>query len=157
MKENLRIAQIQIDPSENKKENNIKAVSMIKESCEKGADIVILPEMFNFPYGENPAKYAENQNGETYRLMSETAGKEGVYLIAGSVAEKENEKIYNTCYSFDPKGELIGKHRKVHMFDIEIKDRIIFKESDTISQGNNTTVIDTEFGKIEIMIYYVIR
>lgn len=36
-----------------------------------------------------------------------------IYLIGGSIPEKEGDKLYNTCPIFDPKGNLIAKHRKV--------------------------------------------
>ncbi len=38
-------------------------------------------------------------------------------MIGGSIPEKDGDKMYNTCPIFDPKGNLIAKHRKVHLFD----------------------------------------
>jgi omega-amidase len=44
---------------------------------------------------------------------------------------------------FDPSGNLIAKHRKVHLFDIDIPGKITFKESTNLSPGNELTVVDT--------------
>ena len=55
--------------------------------------------------------------------------------------------IYNTSYVFDRNGHQIGKHRKMHLFDIDVKGGQYFKESDTLTPGDQVTVFDTEFGK----------
>ncbi len=51
----------------------------------------------------------------------------------------------------------IGVHRKVHLFDICVKDKITFKESDVLTAGSSLTHVDTEFGKIGVGICYDIR
>ena len=58
---------------------------------------------------------------------------------------------------FDKTGKIIAKHRKIHLFDIDVKDRITFKESDVLTAGDDFTVADTEFGKIGIGICYDVR
>ena len=72
--------------------------------------------------------------------------------------EKDAEgNVYNTSYIFDREGKQIGKHRKVHLFDIDIKGGQTFKESDTLTAGDSDTVFDTEFGKIGVMLCFDIR
>jgi predicted amidohydrolase len=68
-----------------------------------------------------------------------------VYLIGGSIPEHDpkDDKIYNTCTIYDPKGTLIAKHRKVHLFDIDVPGRIRFQESETLTAGNQLTHVDT--------------
>ncbi len=57
-----------------------------------------------------------------------------VYLI-GSIPEKDAKGLlYNTSLIFDTKGDLIAKHRKVHLFDIDIPNQITFKESKALTQ-----------------------
>lgn len=67
------------------------------------------------------------------------------------------EKVYNTSFSFDREGNLIGKHRKVHLFDIDVKGGIRFMESDTLTPGQDVTIIDTEYCKIGVAICYDVR
>ena len=79
-------------------------------------------------------------------------------MIGGSVPERDEEgKIYNTSYVFDRKGELIGKHRKVHLFDIDVPGGQYFKESDVLSPGKEMTVFDTEYGRMGVCICFDIR
>ncbi|WP_045516648.1 nitrilase-related carbon-nitrogen hydrolase, partial [Clostridium sporogenes] len=55
------------------------------------------------------------------------------------------------------KGALITKHRKIHLFDIDVKGGVTFKESDTLTAGNKITLFDTPWGKLGVMICYDIR
>ncbi len=131
---------------------------MIEDSAVQGADIIILPEMFNCPYDSSFfSKFSENYPGETANFLSKLAGLHSVYIIGGSIPEREGNAIYNTSYSFDRKGCLIGRHRKIHLFDVDIEGGISFKESETITAGSDATVIETEFCKIGIAICYDMR
>jgi Predicted amidohydrolase len=145
--------------SANKIENVSKAIEMIEQASEKGADIVVLPEMFNCPY--NSSKFSEYSevicDSITIKSISEIAQKLGIYIVAGSIPEGEESRIYNTCVIFDRKGKIIGRHRKMHLFDIDVEGKIRFMESEVLSSGNEVTVVDTEFCKIGIAICYDIR
>lgn len=160
---NIKIALCQMNVIDNKEENLKKAISMIKTASKKDADLIILPEMFNCPYeNEKFIEYSEEaENSYTLNLISEIASEEKKYIIAGSIPEKEttstSERIYNTSFMFNPNGEIIAKHRKMHLFDIDVKGKIYFKESDTLTAGNQITIAETSFGKIGIGICYDIR
>lgn len=160
---NIKIALCQMNVIDNKEENLKKAISMIKTASKKDADLIILPEMFNCPYeNEKFIEYSEKaENSYTLNLISEIASEEKKYIIAGSIPEKEatstSERIYNTSFMFNPNGEIIAKHRKMHLFDIDVKGKIYFKESDTLTAGNQITIAETSFGKIGIGICYDIR
>lgn len=131
---------------------------MIEDSVTRGSDIIILPEMFNCPYDSTFfGRFCESYPGETVNLLSVLARLNSVYIIGGSIPESEGGNIYNTSYCFDRKGGLIGRHRKIHLFDVEIEGGIIFKESKTITAGSEVTVIQTEFCKIGVAICYDMR
>ncbi|XP_076482629.1 omega-amidase NIT2-A-like isoform X1 [Bombus vancouverensis nearcticus] len=71
--------------------------------------------------------------------------------------EIEGDKLYNTCTIWGPDGTLIAKHRNVHLFDIDIPNKITFRESDSLSPGNSLTTFDVKGCKIGIGICYDIR
>jgi omega-amidase len=144
----------------NDKENNLQnAIKAIGAAASNGADMVALPEMFNCPYNSSlfPEYAEEAENSRTLNEISDTASRFGVYVIAGSIPEKNSGKIYNTSFVFDKNGRVIGRHRKMHLFDIDIPGKIVFKESDTLTAGNQITVVDTEFCKVGIAVCYDIR
>lgn len=166
MKQRLKLAQIQMHVCGDQKKNLQNAAEKIKEAALLGADLVCLPEMFCCPY-ENSCfpLYAQEEGGETDLFLSRIAEENGVYLSAGTVPEREVcvengqrvEKIYNTAYVYDRNGMKIAKHRKVHLFDIDIKGKQTFRESDTLTAGDKITVFDTEFGPIGLCICFDIR
>lgn len=162
--DNVKIALCQMNVIDDKDANIKKAISMIETSKKKEAELIILPEMFNCPYQNDKfIEYSEvEKDSYTLSKIAEIAKKNSVYILAGSIPEKEinkdsEEKIYNTSFLFDRNGNVIAKHRKMHLFDIDVKDKIYFKESDVLTSGNQFTIANTEFGKIGIGICYDIR
>lgn len=143
-----------------RKEKNISALRpLLTEACGKNADVICLPEMFSCPY-ETPnfPVYAEKEGGASWKALSDLAREFHIYLSAGSVPEVSDDgAIYNTAYVFDREGRQIAKHRKVHLFDIDVKGGQCFKESDTLTAGNSATVFETEFGKMGLCICYDFR
>ena len=141
-------------------EENMRAVRDILDSyAGEDMDFILLPEIFTCPYDNScfPV-FAQEDGGEVYTFLSELAAEQHSYLIGGSVPERDEEgKIYNTSYIFDRNGELIGKHRKVHLFDIDVPGGQYFKESDVLTKGEKATVFDTEFGKMGVCICFDIR
>jgi predicted amidohydrolase len=151
------------------KEKNIRQLEEILASGKtEGADLVTLPEMFACPYetGNFPL-YAEAEGGPSWQALSALSKKYGIYLSAGSMPElvraqksggsEGKDRVYNTAYVFGRDGRQIGKHRKAHLFDINVEGGQCFKESDTLSPGEKIGCFDTEFGRIGLCICYDFR
>uniref|UniRef100_A0A8C6Z463 omega-amidase n=1 Tax=Nothoprocta perdicaria TaxID=30464 RepID=A0A8C6Z463_NOTPE len=82
LKENFRLALIQLQVSTVKADNLQRACGMVKEASAKGAKVVALPECFNSPYGTHYFKeYAEKIPGESTQKLSEVAKECNVYLV----------------------------------------------------------------------------
>lgn len=143
----------------NKQQSVQNALSLIAEAASHGAVIVALPEMFNCPYGnEYFEEYSEREeSSETLKALQDAAIGNKVHLICGSMPEKDNEKLYNTCYVLNPLGKIIGKFRKIHLFDVNIQGGAVFQESATITRGDDIVICTTEFGSIGICICYDLR
>jgi predicted amidohydrolase len=158
MKNYFKVAVCQLKVVDDKKSNVNQALKMIKTSAKNSADIVILPEMFNCPYDNTKFKeYAEiKEESITLKAISKASKDNNVLIVAGSIPELDNDKIYNSCFIFNNYGDLIGKYRKMHLFDIDTPE-IKFKESDTLSAGNQIGVFDTQFTRIGVAICYDIR
>ena len=130
---------------------------MVLRAADAGADMVCLPEMFSCPYaGEYFRKSAALGHEETVSAMSAWARESGAILVGGSVPEREGERLYNTCFVFDEKGRQIARHRKVHLFDVDLPG-MRFKESNTFTPGKEITVFDTRFGKMGAAVCFDVR
>ena len=154
----LRIAQVQMSVTRNKDENIRRAARMIRQAAEQGAELAMLPEMFCCPY-ENAAfrPYGEAEGGPAQQALSALACELGIWIVGGSVPELEDEKVYNTSYVYDSSGRQVARHRKMHLFDIDVEGGQHFMESDTLSPGNEVTVFDTPWGRMGLCICFDLR
>lgn len=155
----IKLGICQFKVSQKKEANLVRAEQAISQAVREGAQMVVLPEMFNCPYQQEYfAKFAETApGGETIRLMAKLAQANQCYIIGGSIPEQAEGNLYNTCFVFDRDGKIIARHRKIHLFDIEIPGKISFKESAVLSPGNELTCFDTEFGRFGVVICYDLR
>lgn len=167
----IGICQIHVDGKDKAKNlvNASNTITDLVKQSEGKCKLVCLPECFNSEYAtlafpKNaeiiPSKSSlvdADKHPSTYMLIT-TAKELGIYIIGGSIPEQGDDgKVYNTCIVVDPQGEILLKHRKVHLFDIDVPGGIKFKESDTLSAGNCLSSFDTPYGKIGVGICYDIR
>jgi omega-amidase len=165
----IPVALCQLHVGANKATNLVNARKAINDAADRGARIISLPECFNSPYDTSCfPRYAEpipdsadtidESVSPSTAMLLDVAKENGIYLIGGSIPERGRDgKVYNTCVVVSPKGEIIAKHRKMHLFDIDIPGGITFKESDTLTAGNSFTCFDSEYGKIGVGICYDLR
>lgn len=155
----FKLALCQMAGTDNKEKNKVVAGEFCHKAADQGAQIIVLPEMWNCPYSNEYFRpFSEPEDGETAQFLGNLAKDLSCYLVGGSFPEIDAEgNVYNTSLSFDPKGQVIAKHRKAHLFDIDIDGGIRFMESETLTAGNKVTVMDTEFGKVGVAICYDVR
>ncbi|RKP31185.1 carbon-nitrogen hydrolase [Metschnikowia bicuspidata] len=162
----LNIALLQLIAGADKAANLAKVSQhfdrAVAQSSVGKLDVVILPECFNSPYVVDKFReYAEEiPSGHTSTLLAELARKHGVFIIGGSIPEYDRAtgRIFNTSVSFDPAGHVIARHRKTHLFDIDIPKGFTFQESATLSAGDRATLFQLgDFGAVGLGICYDIR
>lgn len=153
----FKLAVCQIRTELIQEETMAKAERMVREAAANGAQVICLPEMYNCPYSkEYFKKYASLGHEFAVAAMSEWAKELGIVLVGGSIPETDGGKIYNTCFVFDKTGAVIAKHRKVHLFDVDIPG-MRFMESSTFTPGRDITVFDTEYGRMGVAVCYDVR
>ncbi|KAH9619146.1 hypothetical protein KSS87_021706 [Heliosperma pusillum] len=159
----FKIALCQLLVTADKKRNIDHAKKAIEDAAHKGAKLVVLPEIWNSPYSNDSFPvYAEDIDAggdasPSTAMLSEVAGALKITIVGGSIPERCGDRLYNTCCVFGSEGNLLAKHRKIHLFDIDIPGKITFKESQTLTAGETPTVVDTDVGRIGIGICYDIR
>jgi len=155
----FRLGLVQLAVGANKLSNLERVTEKVAEASKNGAQVVSLPECFNSPYGTKFfPEYAEPvPDGQSCQVLSEAAKTNKIFLVGGSIPEIDGNKLYNTCTIWNPDGKLIGKHRKMHLFDIDVPGKIKFKESDALTGGDDFTSFETPWTNIGIGICYDIR
>ena len=118
----MRAALIQMPVTRDKRENLETACRRLREAKAREADIAVLPEMFCCPYDNACFQaYGERSGGEAQKTLSALAAELELYVVGGSLPELEGNRLYNTSYVYGRRGELLAKHRKVHLFDIDVE------------------------------------
>lgn len=148
----IRIALIQLKiagPKEKILKNAVDLIRIAKK--EKEANVVVLPESFNCPYSEAnfEANAEEIPLGETSQALSKAARDFGVHVVGGSFVEKCCGKLYNTCTVWGPEGELVARHRKIHLCHSNIPGKLEVQESKVFTAGDSYTTFfvgETQIG-----------
>ena len=157
MRDTLKIAVLQLRTELEREATWAKTAAMLLEAREQGAELAVLPEMFDCPYaGRYFRAFAAQGHEETLALLSDMARETGLWIVGGSVPEREGERLYNTCFVLDSEGQIVARHRKVHLFDIDAPG-MRFRESDTFSPGDAITVFDTPWGRMGAAICFDVR
>jgi len=145
------IALIQMNGCGDRDVNVAHAVDLIRDAVKKySPKIVCLPECFNSPYAVDQFdKFAEYiPAGYTSQKLSAIAKELKIYLLGGTIPERdEHDKkvLYNTATMWGPDGQLIVRHRKAHLFDIDIKEaNYSISESAAFTPGKTLTTFTIE-------------
>ncbi|KAJ4954079.1 hypothetical protein NE237_030911 [Protea cynaroides] len=160
--EKFKVGLCQLSVSYDKEKNIARARKAIQNAAKRGAQLVVLPEMWNCPLSDdNFSKYAEDFDNvdasPSFSMLAEVSHEQGITIVGGSVPEQCGDKLYNTSCVFGTDGKLKDKHRKLHLFDANIPGDISFKESDTSTPGDKLTIVDTDLGRIGIGICHDMR
>ena len=116
----MKIGIIQLNVGFGKVEQNFeRAEAFIREAASKGAEIVVLPEMWNTGYALEKLPELADKNGErTKAFLSALASELNVHIVGGSVAIERDGKFYNTAYTFNRSGQQVGEYSKAHLFKL---------------------------------------
>lgn len=143
MKVTIAAAQMKIFPTQIEK-NLDKAKKFVELAANKNADIIAFPELFiTGASGSNVALFADTIPGRFSNIFSKLSEEHGIYIVMGSIYEKDNGKYYNSSVVIDDNGSIVGVYRK---------NKLWITEKKVLSASSDRPVFDTKFGKIGVMI-----
>lgn len=145
----FKVAAVQITRTPNRDGNLAKTLKFTRAAAAKGAKFVCIPEMF---YSGIPRRKTERgRYAKAANALSEAAKELRIYIVAG-ISEAGSNGMFNSAFIFSPRGDLVGKYRKLHLFPLKpIKETGVFKH------GNVLGFFKTGFCKIGVIICYDLR
>lgn len=147
----VTVAAVQMQCDKSREKNIKKAEEMVRKAAEKGANVVLLPELFEnlyfcqekrYDYYELAESVQDNKAVQTFRKLA----KELKVVLPVSFYEKDVNSLYNTVAMIDADGEVLGVYRKTHIPDDHFyQEKFYFTPGDT-----GFKVWDTRYGKIGV-------
>lgn len=157
----FKAALVQMRSSDDMAANIADASAMIREAAGKGAAYIQTPEntclmapdggaklSLTFPEDKDPALPA-------FRKLAEELG---VWLHIGSLAIKVSDThVANRSFLISPKGEIAARYDKVHLFDVDLPNGEVYRESSTVAPGDSLVTAELPWGRLGLSICYDLR
>jgi predicted amidohydrolase len=156
----LNVAAVQLSSGSDVARNVEVAEALVSAAADQGAQYIQLPEYFNFQGRfAGFAGAAESIPGVTTNRMAELAKSRGVTLHLGSLLETSpiDGKFYNTSVLIAPSGDIVATYRKIHLFDVNVPDAIVHRESDIIAPGSEIVVARLAQFRLGLSICFDVR
>ncbi len=147
----IKLAAIQMKCEKERNKNVEKAIEMTKEATKNGANVILLPELFENVYFCQEKKYEHYELAESvydnFAIKElQKIAKEMNVVIPVSFYERDINVLYNSVAMIDAGGEILGVYRKTH-----IPDDHFYQEKFYFTPGNTGfKVWNTKFGKIGV-------
>jgi deaminated glutathione amidase len=154
------LAAAQMTSTTDRARNLDTAIRLVEEAAGLGAKLVGLPENFAFMGPEEQRQAgAETLDGPSLSALREVARRRGLYVLAGSIAERVEQpgKTANTSALIADDGSIVAAYRKIHLFDVNIPDGARYAESEVVVPGSAVVVAPTPLGRIGLSICYDLR
>lgn len=148
---NVTVAAVQMYCNRSREENIAAAEGFVREAASKGAQIILLPELFETWY------FCQEKNYDSYKLATtveenpavqhfKQIAKELSVVLPISFFERAGNTTYNTVAMIDADGEILGIYRKTHIPDDHFyQEKFYFTPGDT-----GFKVWDTRYGKMGV-------
>ena len=159
----MKTALLQLTSSDNPRDNLVATRAHLHEAVGQGAQFVLTPEVTNC-VSANRAHQVEVLQHEaddlTLARLRAEAAKLGIWLSIGSLALKTDDadgRFANRSFLINPKGEVVARYDKIHMFDVDVSETETYRESAGYRPGDFAVLAQTPFGALGLSICYDIR
>ncbi|MBM4359817.1 MAG: carbon-nitrogen hydrolase family protein [Deltaproteobacteria bacterium] len=153
----MRVAAVQLNSQADLASNLEVLRGWVAKAAAAGAALVLLPENFAY-FGDEVGKRAiaeslvaaeDASDGPIVRCLRELARRHGCWLVAGGMPERSDDptRPYNTCAVFGPEGDLAARYRKIHLFDVQLGDGAVYRESVATMPGDEPVTVTVPGGR----------
>jgi predicted amidohydrolase len=157
----FRVGLVQMRSSRLPAANLDVAAKLIGEAKDAGADYVLTPEMTNLMESGRDrllAAIVDEEQDSNLATFRELARKLAIHLHIGSLAVKAApDKAANRSFLIDPRGEIVARYDKIHMFDVDLAGGETYRESRSYRPGESAVLHDLPWGRLGLTICYDLR
>ena len=161
MKASFKAAMIQMRSGLKPAANLDAALALIGEAKSAGADYVQTPEMTNIMEVKRDRLFAaidDEDADASLAAFRKAARRLGIFLHVGSLAIKLSaEKAANRGFLISPKGDIVARYDKIHMFDVDLADGESYRESRSYRPGEQAVISDLPWGRLGLTVCYDLR
>lgn len=156
----FRAAVVQLTSTGDVRRNLGRVRELVRAAVDDGAELVALPENFAWirvPEADPPPRGPVP--GPLTDELGALARECGCHLLLGALPETAPDpaRHYNTSVLLGPDGGIVGSYRKRHLFDVDLADGTVLRESDTIAPGAAVVCLETPFARLGLSICYDVR
>jgi predicted amidohydrolase len=160
--EPLTAAVVQLNSQDDVTKNLSRVRELSKRARDAGAEIISLPENFAY-FGDEEKKreIAENlaSSGEIVGTLKAHAKELGAWIVAGGMPEKSDDRArpFNTSILISPKGDVVSRYRKIHLFDVDVPGAGPLTESSATAAGSEPCLTEARGVPLGMTVCYDVR
>ena len=153
MNRKLSIACLQYSSAKNEKHTLETIKDLIDKALDIDAELITLPECATSLQKNsvltNELAKTEDENF-SLQILKEIAKLNSIFILIGSLPIKVDDKLVNRSFLVGPKGDVLYKYDKIHLYDVNLPNGDIYRESDTYKSGNKAIIAEIKKNKIKI-------
>ena len=134
---------------------------LVRQAVKSGAQFITLPEYCGGLRSDGPriAPPSAPESSHPVLIEAREIAREGqVWILVGSVAvDGPGGRIFNRGFLIGDDGSVTARYDKLHMFDIQLSDGEVYRESAVVAPGNSAVIAETPFGRVGMTICYDLR
>ena len=159
----MKAALVQLTSGDDPALNLTATIAAIRAAAGRGAEFVLTPEVTNCVSADRARQMQVLQreaDDVTLAGLRAEAADMGVWLSIGSLALKTGDpdgRFANRSFMVNPKGDIVARYDKIHMFDVDVSPTETYRESAGYRAGDRAVIAETPFGKVGLSICYDLR
>jgi len=159
----MRAALIQLNVSDDPAANLVATLGFVRQAVAAGAGFVLTPELTNglsSSRAHQRSVFRHEADDPTLAALRAEAKVAGIWLLIGSLGlltQDADGRFSNRSFLVDPQGEIAARYDKIHMFDVNVSDTEVYRESEGYRPGSAAVVAKTPFARIGMTVCYDVR
>jgi len=159
----MRIALIQLTVTDDPVANLAATLGFVRQAHAEGAEFIMTPECTNGLWSNRAAQKALlrlEEDDATLAALRDEAGKLGIWLLIGSLALLTGDsdgRFANRSFLIRPDASIAARYDKIHMFDVNVSETEVYRESAAFRPGSQAVIAQTPFAPIGMTVCYDVR